>query len=107
MVRGDSPSSWAPPLGEAVAAGVTFEPPSLRVEGLSVVAPAAVGDPLAFGLAVRTAPGVGDALRGVDRGDALAVCADVGATPASTRPRIAPIKSNVFITDRDQGPDST
>ena len=78
----DSPSGWAPPLGEAVAVGVTRASRTREVDGLDVVAPDVTGDPVAYGLAVRVGREVGDALPGVGRGetvaagDALAVCAE-------------------------------
>lgn len=99
---GDSPSSWAPPLGEAVTAGLALAPRSGVVDGLDVAAPDVVGDAVANGLAV----GVGDALPGVGRGetvaagDALAVCAEIGTIAASRTTSMVPSKSNVFISDR-------
>jgi hypothetical protein len=90
-VGGDSPSSWAPPLGEAVTAGLTLAPRSGVVDGLNVAAP--VGR------------GLGDAPPGVGRGetvaagDALAVCADIGTIAATRTTSMAPSKSNVFISD--------
>ena len=103
---GDSPSSWAPPLGEAVTAGLTLAPRSGVVDGLNVAAPDVVGDPVANGLAARVGRGLGDAPPRVGRGetvaagDALAVCADIGTIAASRMTSMAPSKSNVFISDR-------
>lgn len=105
-MEGDSPSSWAPPLGEAVTAGLTIPPRSGVVDGLDIAAPDLVGDPVANGLAVRVGRGPGDALPRVGRGetvaagDALAVCADIGTIAASRTTSMAPSKSNVFISDR-------
>lgn len=105
-MEGDSPSSWAPPLGEAVTAGLTIAPRSGVVDGLNVSAPDVVGDPVGNGLAVRVGRGPGDAPPGVGRGetvaagDALAVCADIGTIAASRTTSMAPSKSNVFISDR-------
>ena len=55
VVDGDSPSSWAPPLGLTVAAGRE------------------VGDAEAYGVAVASARGFGDALLAGGRGDTVVV----------------------------------
>ena len=46
---GDSPSSWAPPLGEGVVSGLTVAPCSLLIDELGVTAPRVVGDAVVVG----------------------------------------------------------
>jgi hypothetical protein len=95
--RGDSPSSWAPPLGEAVIPGVTFvvgSPPF---------------DPFGVVVAVTVADGTGDVPprtgRGetVAAGDAPAVWAEAGKIATHRTINVAPNKSSLFIRDEAFG----
>ncbi|HEU5246470.1 MAG TPA: hypothetical protein VFU09_05210 [Candidatus Udaeobacter sp.] len=102
---GDSPSSWAPPLGESVISGLNLAPCSLLVDDLGVTAPRVVGDAVAYRLAVAVARGPGDAAVGrgeaVAAGDALWVWAQVETIAADTTASVAPNRRDVFISDRD------
>ena len=101
----DSPSSWAPPLGEGVISGLTLAPCSLLVDELGVTTPRVVGDAVAYGLAVAVARGPGDAAvgrgEGVVAGDALWVWAEIGTIAAPTKASVAPNTRDVFISDKD------
>jgi hypothetical protein len=107
VVGGDSPSSWAPPLGEGVISGVTLAPCSLLVDELGVTTARVVGDAVAYGLAVAIALGLGDALPGVGRGvavvagDALWVWPEIETIAAPTTASIAPNRRDGFIRDKD------
>jgi hypothetical protein len=102
---GDSPSSWAPPLGEGVISGLTVVPCSVLLDELGVTAPRVVEDAVAYGLAVAVARGPGDAAVGrgedVAAGDALWVWAQVETIAAATTASVAPNRRDVFISDRD------
>ncbi|HMH04004.1 MAG TPA: hypothetical protein VK556_07360 [Candidatus Udaeobacter sp.] len=103
--RGDSPSSWAPPLGEGVISGLTFAPCSLLVGKLGVTAPRVVGDAVAYERAVVVARGLGDAAVGrgeaVAAGDVLWVWAEIETIAAPTTASVASNRRDVFISDRD------
>ena len=102
---GDSPSSWAPPLGEGVISGLTLAPCSLLVGKLGVTAPRVVGDAVVCGLAFAVARGLGDAALGlgeaVAAGDVLWVWAEIETIAAPTTASVAPNGRDVFISDRD------
>ena len=102
---GDSPSSWAPPLGEGVISGLTLAPCSLVVGKLGVTAPRVVEDAVAYGLAVAVARGLGDAALGLGEagaaGDVLWVWADTETIAAPTTASVASNRRDVFISDRD------
>ena len=103
--RGDSPSSWAPPLGEGVISGLTLAPCSPLVDELGVAVPRVVEDAVAYGLTVAVASGRGDAAVGrgeaVAAGDALWLWAEVDTIAAPTTARVAPNRRDVFIRDKD------
>ena len=103
--RGDSLSSWAPPLGESVISGLTLASCSLLVDELGVTMPRVVGDAVAYGLAVAVARGPGDAAVGrgevVAAGDVIWVWAEVDTIAAPTTASVAPNRRDVFIGDKD------
>jgi hypothetical protein len=103
--EGDSPSTWAPPLGEGVISGLTLAPCSLPVDELGVAVPRVVGDAVGYGLAVAVARGLGDA--GVGRGEAVVagdglwVWPEIETIAAPTTATVAPNSGDVFISDKD------
>jgi hypothetical protein len=106
---GDSPSSWAPPLGEGVISGLTVAPCSLLVDELGVAAPRVVGDAVAYGLAVAVARGFGAAAVGrgeaVAAGDALCVWPEIETIAALTTTSVAPNSRDVFTSDKEFAPE--
>jgi hypothetical protein len=102
--EGDSPSSWAPPLGEGVISGFPVAAPFGFVDALGVAAPRVVGDAVEYGLAVAVAVGLGDAAfgrgEGLVAGDALWVWPEIETIAAPTTASVSPNKRDVFISDK-------
>jgi hypothetical protein len=108
VVEEDSPSSSAPPLGDAVTSGLALGLGVPLVDELAVAAPCIVGEVVAYGLAVAVARGLGDAVVGrgeaVVAGEALWVWAEIEAITALTTASVTANRRDVFTGDKEFAP---
>jgi hypothetical protein len=109
VVEEDSPSSSAPPLGDAVTSGLALGLGVPLVDELAVAAPCIVGEAVAYGLAVAVARGLGDAVVGrgeaVVAGEALWVWAKIEGIAALTTASVTANRRDVFTRDKEFAPE--